>query len=96
MDDRPTGIKKSYLIVPCLAISIASRPDPESAVNGDSTVTCKQTKKAKDKDYLGASPGLVVMGGDSCSKGREFESRQRTLDGHFFTYLFIEDFVFCV
>ena len=56
MDDRPTGIKKSYLIVPCLAISIASRPDPESAVNGDSTVTCKQTKKAKDKDYLGVSP----------------------------------------
>ena len=28
---------------------------------------------------------LVVMGGDSCSKGCEFESRHRILDGHFFT-----------
>ena len=26
----------------------------------------------------GGSPGLVVMGGDSCSKGREFESRHHT------------------
>ena len=31
---------------------------------------------------MGGSPGLVVMGGDSCSKGREFESRHRILDGH--------------
>ena len=35
------------------------------------------------------SPGLVVMGGDSCSKGHEFESRHRILDGHFFTYLLL-------
>ena len=27
------------------------------------------------------------MGGDSCSKGRGFESRLLMLDGHFFTYL---------
>ena len=27
---------------------------------------------------------LVVMGGYSCSKGREFESRHHILDGHFF------------
>ena len=39
--------------------------------------------------FEGGSPGLVVMGGDSCSKGREFESRHRILDGHFFTYLFL-------
>ena len=32
---------------------------------------------------LGGSPGLVVMGGDSRSKGRGFESRHRILDGHF-------------
>ena len=25
----------------------------------------------------------MVMGGDSCSKGCEFESRHRILDGHF-------------
>ena len=30
----------------------------------------------------GRSPGLVVMGGDSHSKGRGFESRCRILDGH--------------
>ena len=30
-------------------------------------------------------PGLVVMGGDSCTKGRGFESLHRILDGQFFT-----------
>ena len=28
------------------------------------------------------SPGLVVMGDDSCSKGHMFESRRCILDGH--------------
>ena len=37
---------------------------------------------------LGESLGLVVIGGDSCTKGCEFESQQCTLDGHFsHTYL---------
>ena len=36
---------------------------------------------------LGGSPGLLVMGGDSHSKGRGFESRHCILDGHFFTYI---------
>ena len=36
---------------------------------------------------LGGSPGLVVMGGDSCSKGREFESLRHILDGHFFAFI---------
>ena len=31
---------------------------------------------------MGGSPGLVVMGGGSRSKGRGFESRRRILDGH--------------
>ena len=35
----------------------------------------------------GVSPGLVVMGRDSHSEGRGFESRHRILDGHFFTYI---------
>ena len=35
------------------------------------------------------SPGLVVMGGDSRSKGCEFESGPPILDGYFFTYLFV-------
>ena len=29
----------------------------------------------------GGIPGLVVMGGDSCSEGREFESQHHILDG---------------
>ena len=29
----------------------------------------------------------MVMGGDSCSKGRGFESWHRILDGHFFTLI---------
>ena len=36
---------------------------------------------------LGGSPGLVVMGGDSCSESRGFESRHCILDGHVFTYI---------
>ena len=44
----------------------------------------------------GESPGLVVMGGDSCSKGHEFESRHCILDGHFFTYIFVVKFAMCV
>ena len=31
---------------------------------------------------MGGSPGLVVLGDDSCSKGRGFESLCRKLDGH--------------
>ena len=45
---------------------------------------------------LGGRPGLVVMGGGSCSKGCEFESRHHIQDGHFFTYLFVVNFVMCV
>ena len=36
---------------------------------------------------MGGSPGLVVMGGDSCSVGCGFESQYHTLDGHFFTFI---------
>ena len=37
----------------------------------------------------------MVMGGDSCSKGREFESRYHILDGHF-SLLFVVKIVMCV
>ena len=43
----------------------------------------------------GRSPGLVAMGGDSCSKGCEFKSRHRILDGHF-SHLFVVKIVMCV
>ena len=41
---------------------------------------------------VGGSPGLVVMGGDSCSESHKFEFWPRILDGHFFTYLFVVKF----
>ena len=32
---------------------------------------------------MGGSPGLVVMGGHSCTEGHVFESQYHILDGHF-------------
>ena len=43
----------------------------------------------------GGSPGLVVMGGDSRSKGCGFESRHRILDGHF-SHIFVVKIVLFV
>ena len=37
---------------------------------------------------MGGSPGLLVMGGDSCSKGRELESQHHILEGHF-SHIFV-------
>ena len=37
--------------------------------------------------YNDGSLGLVVMGGDFCSEGCEFESHHRILDGHFFIFI---------
>ena len=44
---------------------------------------------------MGGSPGLVVKGGDSYSKGRGFKSKHRKLDGHF-SHLFVADIVMFV
>ena len=44
---------------------------------------------------MAGSPGLVVMGGDSYSKGREFESQHHILDGHF-SHLFVVKILMCV
>ena len=35
----------------------------------------------------------MAMGGGSCSKGREFESRHCMLDGYFFIYICVVKFV---
>ena len=43
----------------------------------------------------GGSPGLEVMGDDSCSRGRGFESQCRILDGHF-SHLFVVNNLFFV
>ena len=45
---------------------------------------------------LGGSPGLVVMGGDSRSKGRGIESQRRILDGHFFTLICCKNCIVCL
>ena len=42
----------------------------------------------------GGSPGLVVMGGDSNYKGREFESQCHTLDGHFSHWFVVKTVLF--
>ena len=44
----------------------------------------------------GGSPGLVVMGGDSWSKGREFESQRRILDGHDIFYIALLLKLYCL
>ena len=59
------------------------------------TIAWSQILGSKRIVALGGSPGLVAMGGDSCSKGCEFKSRHRILDGHFFKYLFAVKFVMC-
>ena len=41
------------------------------------------------------SPGLVVILGDSCSKGCEFESQHRLLDG-LLLHLFVVNIGMCV
>ena len=60
------------------------------------TNLCSNGGELPNRPYVGRSPGLVVMGGDSCCKGHEFESWQHILDGHFFTYVFLVTFVMCV
>ena len=57
-------------------------------IDSASLCTIQDDKIHKAKSRLG-SPGPVVMGGDSCAKGHEFESWHHILDGHFFTYLFV-------
>ena len=48
----------------------------------------RKLRKISKKISMGGSPGLVVMGGDSCSKDCEFESWLHILDGHF-PHLFV-------
>ena len=37
---------------------------------------------------MGGSPGLVVMGDDSCLRGCGFESQRHVLDGYF-SHMFV-------
>ena len=51
-------------------------------------LTQKVYTVSSNTNYMGGSPGLVVMGGGSRSKGRGFESRHHILDGHF-SHIFV-------
>ena len=46
-------------------------------------IMAEQTWLIWHKKLLGGSSGLVVMGGDSCSEGHQFESQHCILNGHF-------------
>ena len=48
------------------------------------------------KSGLGGSPGLVVMGDDSCLRGCGFESQRHILDGHFFTIFCCKNCIVCL
>ena len=43
--------------------------------------------KIYTKNIKGLGPGLVVKGGDWCSRDREFESRHRILERSFITFI---------
>ena len=45
---------------------------------------------------LGGSPGIVVIGDNSCSRGRGFESQRRTLDGHLLTLICCKNCIVCL
>ena len=53
-------------------------------------------EKTKKKKRLGEISGLVVMGRDSHSKGRGFESQHQILDGGFFTYICCKNCNICL
>ena len=62
--------------VKCLFVKISLELNQLQLLEGD-------LGRGQNCKTLGGTPGLVVMGGDSCSKGCEFESRHCILDGHF-------------
>ena len=54
--------------------------------NIEPNLFCKQSHKVKDKyckTFIGRRPGLLVVGGDSCPRGREFEYQPWILNGPF-------------
>ena len=58
---------------------VSLRPLPQQG----SLPTAKEFKNSRKC----VCPSLVVMGGDSCSEGHEFDSKHCMLDGHFFTWI---------
>ena len=50
-------------------------------------ISIKAFCPSKQHNAKDGSPGLVVMGDDSCLKGRGFKSRHRILDGLTFFHI---------
>ena len=59
-----------------------------NALITDLTLTTIVTMPIEVITMSNGSPGLVGMGGDSCSEGRGFESWHCILDGHF-SHIFV-------
>ena len=59
-----------------------ARLDMAIKIKEEKIILQKKTHK------LGGSPGLMVMGGDSCYEGCGFESHHQIQDGHF-TRIFV-------
>ena len=45
---------------------------------------------------MGGSPGLVVMGDDSCLKGHGFKSQHIILDEHYFASICCKNWIVCL
>ena len=59
-------------------------------------LSCFTRRCGNGKTRLGGSPGLVIMGDGSCSRGHGFESRHHLLDGHFFTFICCKNCIVCL
>ena len=64
------------------AIHVCDKYTYKSVANRETTLTG------------GGSPGLMVMGGDSCSEGCGFKSQHYILDGHFSTFICVKFLLF--
>ena len=60
--------------------------DPVSRLSGN--------QRSSKNLVTGGRPGLVVMGADSCSRGRGFVSQHQTLNGHFSYYIVVKIVMF--
>ena len=82
------------------AIIFDHQKDFFSSKNSDRTdakmniMRCEMSAKSKI-NLVGGSPGLVVVGGDSCSECRGFKSQLCILDGHF-SHIFVVKIVMFV
>ena len=78
------------LVSEATALPTVPQPQPSGQSYKASTIVIYDSRVLiyERKLLIRLVTGLVVMGGDSYSIGREFESQRRILDGHFsHTYL---------